>query len=157
MTLDRAQRHLAVHKSTFQLLDERGKKPILRIEYVRDAHSVPCSHVHVHAESGLFTYLLAQTGHPAPAAVQSIHVPTGGDRFRPCVEDFIEFLIRECRLAGRDDWESEVAAGREEWRKMQTAAAVRDRPEVAIAELRKLGLTVLGAPAPDRPPARDRY
>lgn len=71
ITLDREKRHLAVHKSSFQLLDVRGKKPIARIEYVRDAHTVPCSHTHVHAESGLFTYLLARTGHPTPAEIQS--------------------------------------------------------------------------------------
>ncbi|MEU1959128.1 hypothetical protein [Nocardia sp. NPDC019304] len=157
LTFDRSGRHLAVHKSTFQLLEKRGKKPIARIEYVRDAHTVPCSHVHVHAESGLFTYLLSQTGHPTPAAIQSIHVPTGGDRFRPCVEDFIEFLIRDCRVAGRDGWEAEVAEGREEWRRMQTAAAVRDRPEVAIEELRRLGLTVTGVADAARPSARARY
>ncbi|GAA5043955.1 hypothetical protein [Nocardia callitridis] len=157
LTLDRSKRHLAVHKSSFQLLERRGQKPIVRIEYVRDARGVPCSHIHAHAESGLFTHLLAQAGHPTPAAVQSIHLPTGGDRFRPCVEDFLEFLIRDCRIAAREGWEEEVAAGREDWRRKQTAAAVRDRPDVAIAELRKLGITILGVPTEERPPARDRF
>ncbi|MEV0356414.1 hypothetical protein AB0H71_10155 [Nocardia sp. NPDC050697] len=157
ITLDREKRYLAVHKSSFQLLDVRGKKPITRLEYVRDAPTVPCSHTHVHAESGLFTHFLARTGHPTPAEIQSIHIPTGGDRFRPCVEDFIEFLIRDCRVASREGWESKVAHGREEWRRRRTAAAVRDRPEVAVAELRRLGLTVLGRAAPGRPSARARY
>jgi hypothetical protein len=154
---DRTGEHLAVHESTFQLVDSRGKKPIVRVEYVRDARSVPCSHIHVHAESGLFTQLLAATSHHSPAAVQSVHIPTGGDRFRPCVEDFIEFLISECRIAGRDGWRNEVIQGRESWRERQTAAAVRDRPEVAIRELERLGLTVTGTPASERPSARDRF
>lgn len=154
---DRSGRHLAVHVSTFQLRDPRGKKPIVRVEYVRDAKRVPCSHIHVHAESGLFTQLLAATGHDSPAAVQSVHIPTGGDRFRPCVEDFIEFLISECRVAGRDGWREEVNQGRESWREMQTAAAVRDRPEVAIRELERLGVTVSGELTGDRPSARDRF
>ncbi|OBF42577.1 hypothetical protein A5719_03360 [Mycolicibacterium peregrinum] len=154
---DRSGEHLAVHMSTFQLRDSRGKKPIVRIEYARYARSVPASHIHVHAESGLFTQLLAATGHPSPAAVQSVHIPTGGDRFRPCVEDFIEFLISECGVAGRDGWRDEVANGRESWRERQTAAAVRDRPEVAIRELERLGLTVTGVPNGERPSARDRF
>ncbi len=125
MTLDREGRYLAVHKSTFQLLDVRGKKPIIRIEYVRDAHTSPCSHVHFHAESGLFTHLLAQTGHPTPAEMQSIHVPTGGDRFRPCVEDFLEFLIKDCRVPGAVDGKrrsrSAVKSGGKDKRLRQSA------------------------------------
>lgn len=142
--VDRSGQHLAVHVSTFQLRDPRGKKPIVRLEYARDARNVPCSHIHVHAESGLFTQLLAATGHKSPAAVQSVHIPTGGDRFRPCVEDFVEFLISECLVAGREGWREELMHGRERWRQMQTAAAVRDRPEVAIEELRRLGMTING-------------
>lgn len=154
---DRAGRHLAVRTSAFQLKERRGKKPIVRIEYVRDARSVPCSHLHVHAESGLFTELLAATGHPSAAAIESIHVPTGGDRFRPCVEDFVQFLIEECGVAAREGWQEEVLEGRERYRQIQTAAAVRDRPEAAIAELRRLGLTISGEVAPGRPEARHRY
>lgn len=119
---DRLGRHLAVQGSSFKLKDRRGKKPILRVEYLRDARDVPCSHVHVHAESGLFTELLAATGHKSAASVASIHIPTGGDRFRPCVEDFIQFLIVECRIAARDGWREEVEAAREEYRRIQTAA-----------------------------------
>lgn len=154
---DRSGKHLAVHVSTFQLRDARGKKPIVRVEYLRDPQRVPCSHIHVHAESGLFTQLLAATGHDSPAAVQSVHIPTGGDRFRPCVEDFIEFLISECRVAGRSGWREEVVRGRELWRELQTAAAVRDRPEVAIRELERLGLTVTGELVGERPSARYRF
>lgn len=154
---DRSGKHLAVHVSTYQLRDSRGKKPIVRLEYARDAHRVPCSHIHVHAESGLFTQLLAATGHNSPAAIQSVHIPTGGDRFRPCVEDFIEFLISECRVAGREGWREEVLRGREAWRELQTAAAVRDRPEIAIKELQRLGLAVSGELTGERPSARDRF
>lgn len=154
---DRSGRHLAVQNSAFQLKERRGKKPIVRIEYLRDARSVPCSHVHVHAESGLFTELLAATGHQSAAAIASIHVPTGGDRFRPCVEDFVQFLIEECNIAAREGWREEVLEGREQYRAIQTAAAVRDRPEIAIAELERLGLTVAGELPSGRPSARDRY
>ncbi|CAM3225150.1 hypothetical protein [Tsukamurella hominis] len=154
---DRSGQHLAVHSSAFKLLDSRGSKPIVRVEYVRDASRVPCSHIHVHAESGLFTQLLAATGRKSPAAIDSVHVPTGGDRFRPCVEDFVEFLIVECGAAAREGWRDEVKQGRELWREFQTAAAVRDRPMVAIKTLEALGLTVTGEVPLERPSARDRF
>lgn len=157
LCLDRSGKHLAVHTSTFRLTDRRGKAALIRMEYVRDALSVPCSHVHVHAQSGHITHLLSKTGHDTPHAVESIHIPTGGDRFRPCVEDFVQFLVEECNVASREGWKAEVEAGREQWRKHQTAAAVRDRPEVAISVLEDLGLTVTGTASGDRPSARSRY
>lgn len=157
LCLDRSGKHLAVHSSTFRLTDRRGKAPLIRMEYVRDAISVPCSHVHVHAQSGHITHLLSKTGHATPHAVESIHIPTGGDRFRPCVEDFIQFLIEECNVAPREGWKAEVDVGRERWREHQTAAAVRDRPEIAISVLENLGLTVTGTISDDRPSARSRY
>jgi hypothetical protein len=154
---DRSGQHLAVDSSSFQLRDRRAKKPIVRLEYLRDAHTAPCSHVHVHAESGLFTQLLASTGHESAAAIGSIHLPTGGDRFRPCVEDFVQFLIQECGVAGREGWRDEVDSSREKYRRTQTAAAVRDRPDVAIEELERLGLKIAGEIRADRPAARTRY
>lgn len=154
---DRTDSYLAVHSSTFQLRDGRGKRPIVRFEYAREATRVPCSHIHVHAQSGLFTQLLAATGHKSPAAVESVHLPTGGDRFRPCVEDFVEFLIVECGVAGRSGWRDEVKQGREKWREYQTASAVRDRPEVAIEVLERLGLSVSGEISHERPSPRDRF
>jgi hypothetical protein len=69
-----------------------------------------------HAESALFTELLAATGHKSADAIESIHVPTGGDRFRPCIEDFVQFLIEECRVAAREGWREEVSEGRERFR-----------------------------------------
>lgn len=157
MCPDRSGRHMAVHSSAFKLKDRRCKRPIIRLEYVRDAYYAPSSHVHVHGESGLLTELLAATGHKSAAAIDSIHVPTGGDRFRPCIEDFVEFLIQECGIAARDGWRAEVLEGRERFRSIQTAAAVRDRPEIAIEELTRLGLRVTGDLDGSRPTPRSRY
>ncbi|MFT4088350.1 MAG: hypothetical protein QM658_14590 [Gordonia sp. (in: high G+C Gram-positive bacteria)] len=155
--VDRSGEYLAVLESSFKLHDKRGNTPIVRIEYVRDPRHVPCSHIHVHAQSGNLTQLLAACGHNSPAAVESVHIPTGGDRFRPCVEDFVEFLVTECGIAANKGWRDQVIEGREEWRKKQTAAAVRDRPEEAIRVLESLGLQVNGTLPEGRPSARSRY
>lgn len=157
--LDRSGEYLTVKKSSFKLYDRRGKRPMIRMEYDRTPRNVPSSHIHIHihAESGYLTRLLASTGHQSPHAVESLHLPTGGDRFRPCVEDFIEFLISECNVAGREGWRDEVAEGRTEWRRRQAAAVVRDWPEVAVEVLKGMNLSVHGELPVDRLRPYDRY
>lgn len=156
--LDRSGQHLAVWKSAYKLLQHRTKSAILRVEYERNSRGVPCSHVQIHAHSGPLTDLLSKARHSAPHALESLHIPTGGDRFRPCVEDFIQFLIEECRIVARPGWLEHVEDGRERWRRMQTAAVVRDRPEVAIETLRQMGYFVEGAVlSGDHPSARTRW
>lgn len=138
---DRAGRYMAVYESAFKLLDMR-KRPILRMEYLREPVHVPSSHIHIHAQSGPLTLFLAKTGHKTPAAVESLHIPTGGERFRPCVEDFLEFLIAECGVEGSGDWREQIDQGRAEWRDYQARSVIRERPEVAAEVLRELGAKV---------------
>ncbi|WP_173158196.1 hypothetical protein [Phytohabitans suffuscus] len=48
-----------------------------------------------------------------------------------------------------DGWKSAVKEGREQWRRLQVRAAVRDAPEVAAEVLRHLGYDVAPrTPAP---------
>lgn len=74
--------------------------------------------------------------------VSSLHVPLGGSRFRPCLEDFVQFLIYECAFDSCDGWRTVVEDGRERWRRRQAAAVVRDAPDEAVRVLRNLGYTV---------------
>lgn len=74
--------------------------------------------------------------------MESLHLPVGGDRFRPCLEDVIEFLVVECGFDRAAGWRSAVDKGRERWRRTQTRTAVRDAPSEAAAVLRALGYAV---------------
>lgn len=143
---DRIGRYMAVYESSFKLLDAR-KRPMLRMEYIREPLNVPSSHIHIHAQSGSLTLLLAKVGHKTPASIESLHIPTGGERFRPCVEDFLEFLIVECGVQGSETWKDEVTEGRAEWREYQARSVIRDRPETAVEVLRELGAKVEFPPA----------
>ncbi len=78
----------------------------------------------------------------SPYSMESLHLPVGGDRFRPCLEDVIEFLVVECRFDSTAGWRAAVQAGRERWRRTQTRTVVRDSPGEAAAALRALGYTV---------------
>ena len=74
----------------------------------------------------------------------------GGHRFRPCLEDVLEALANEFGIDVKDGWREAIREGREEWRRMQLRAAVRDAPRDVAEVLRSMGYEVID---PAEPPA----
>lgn len=140
--LDARGTWLAIEKSTFGLTARVDRTPVLRFDYLRDAVACPGAHIQVHAHRGALTHLLSQSGHPKPHEMSSLHMPVGGSRFRPCLEDVIQFLIDECQFDSVDGWKRAVEAGRADWRRKQVKAVVRDFHAEAAAALGDLGYTV---------------
>lgn len=140
--LDSVGRYLAVEESTYTLFAVVDRAPVLRIHYRRDQGSRPSAHVHVHGHRGALSHLLSRAGHETPHEMASLHIPVGGSRYRPCLEDFIQFLICECKFDAKQGWRTHVEEGRERWRCRQAAAVARDVPEVAARVLRELGYAV---------------
>jgi hypothetical protein len=138
---DKNNQYLAVEKSLLELFGVT-RAPLLRYDYVRYSHSAPTAHWQIHAERGAFSRLLAHAGHPTAHELSSLHIPVGGSRFRPCIEDFLQFAIQECRLDAKPGWEMVLADGRERWRLRQCGAVARDAPAVAARVLTDLGYTV---------------
>lgn len=140
--------------------------PLFRVEYVRNQRGhLPSSHIHVHAHRDEFTHLLG-FAHKLNAAkdkkiheylertpiLSGFHFPTGGHRFRPCLEDILEALRYEFNLdVDNKRWKSRLTEARTTWREIQTASVVRDSPEVALRILTE----EFGMPAPEawQPPA----
>lgn len=148
--LDSARRYLAVGKSSYRVLANVDRSPILRFEYEREMDKAPHAHIHVHAHRGALSHLLSKAGHATPHDMSSLHIPVGGSRLRPCLEDLLEFLIVECGFDYVDGWREHVEAGRERWRRKQVAAIVRDVHTDAADTLRNLGYTVTPpVPLPD--------
>lgn len=145
-TSDTAQTYLAVHKSTFELLGFTDRLPIARLDFVRDAHTVPAAHWNIHGERGTVSRLLGRTNPEHPGVLSALHFPVGGARMRPCLEDFLHFVIHEFRIDVLPGTPAVLAEGRERWRRRQIAALVRDAPDEAIRVLRELGYDV-SAPA----------
>ncbi len=150
LALDSHEQYLAVARSHFHLHSSLDRMPLLRLEYGRDMHTVPSAHWQVVAERGALSHLLAKTGAPNPHSLQSLHLPVGGRRYRPCLEDFLQFLIQECGIDARNGWQAAVKAGRVRWHQRQLAAVVRDAPDEAAHALRALGYSV--APPEAGPP-----
>jgi hypothetical protein len=74
--------------------------------------------------------------------VEHLHLPVGGRRFRPSLEDVIEFLIVERIASPRDGWEAALNASRDAFLERQLRAAVRRKPESAVAQLEEMGYRV---------------
>ena len=74
--------------------------------------------------------------------LERLHLPAGGRRFRPTLEDMIEFLVGEKLAAAHEGWDVAVQESRSRFEKKQLSAAVRASPDTATAELKRLGYQV---------------
>jgi hypothetical protein len=156
LCVDSRQTHIAVEHSSFVLKAKVDRTPIIRWDYDRDARMKPRSHVQITAHRGALSHLLSRLDHKTPHSIESLHIPTGGERFRPCLEDVVEFLIKDCGFQGADGWEADLQQGRARWRRIQTRAVVRDSPGEAAAELSALGYTVTPPAEGELPERTDR-
>lgn len=144
-TLDHSGKHLKTTRTDIGLFSTLDRTPLLRLEYRSDMRADPISHWQFHAERGAFTHLLSIANTADATRVQSphdlskVHLPVGGERFRPCLEDVLEMLIRDCGVDAAAGWESALRAGRERWRMRQFRTAVRDLQDEAAAVLRAYG------------------
>lgn len=129
LRLDAEREHLMVHKSFFGVFGcMEAKKGLFHYDYERDkADGYPDAHMQIEAESELFTTLNDPKCDPGRSLAQ-LHFPVGGKRFRPCLEDIIEFLVVERLVEARDGHEKLLEVGRERFRKNQLRAAMRRDP-----------------------------
>ncbi|WPF65659.1 hypothetical protein [Corynebacterium sp. 22KM0430] len=144
MGLSRSGEYLAVMQSSFALLV--GSAPVLRFDYekVKDYH--PAAHLHI-SGSGTWLSPALMINRPNQEArqgkLEALHIPVGGHRFRPSVEEFLYFLIHECGFEGRSGWRDILADSRARWLRIQLGAAVRDDPREAAHILSDLGYAVI--------------
>ena len=143
---DSSENFLAVVSSKFEL--RVATSPGIRFEYERGNTSAPCAHIHYSGVAGLLSPALMQnfqgkSGNPRKKGrLDELHLPVGGKRFRPSLEDFLYFVISECGFRGKPGWEQELLRRRRNWLMAQAAAATRDFPEAAAKTLRELGFSV---------------
>jgi hypothetical protein len=113
---------------------------LLHYDYEREkGDDYPEAHLQVCATSPTWEGLTASYGSRG-RALERLHLPVGGRRYRPTVEDLIEFLITEKLATGRTGWRKHVRRGRARFEESQLRAAVRRNPEAVIAILREEGL-----------------
>ena len=145
LSADRSEKFLAVQMSKYEL--RVATAPGIRFEYERDYKNAPCAHIHYSGVAGLLSPALMQNFQNAKnrrkkGRLEDLHLPVGGKRFRPSLEDFLYFLIAECGFRGKPGWEQRLLHSRQEWLERQAAAAARDFPFAAAAALEALGFNV---------------
>lgn len=140
---------LAVTKSVFKLRGPNGGTPVLHVDYQRDmrSKSVPVAHYNVSSQHPALRAMADPCGvaigeNQEAEVTRRLHLPTGGHRFRPTLEDLLVMLVNDLDVEPKEGWECFTSEGRGLFREMQTAAAVRDHPAKAIEELRRLGYEV---------------
>lgn len=146
---DSSGRHLKAWKSSVAIHSMLDRAALFRQEFdALISESAPLAHWHVHAERGALSHLLARAHAvrprqvPRPHDMSALHLPVGGERFRPCVEDVLEFAARELGIDVTTGWKSSIAEGRERWRRMQFRSTVRDLQDEAAEVLRDYGWNV---------------
>ncbi|WP_409469100.1 hypothetical protein [Streptomyces sp. HC307] len=125
--------------------------PLIRFEYVRSSKEPPGAHIQVHAHRDEMAYLLrlADAGRPRQGyrrrklpRLSEMHLPVGGHRMRPALEDVLLFLKREFAVDTAEKWRTVIDEHLRNWREIQLMSAVRDAPEAAAEVLRALGYAV---------------
>lgn len=143
LEMDQEGSYLTVNKSQVGLYATAElRSMIFHYDYNRvTSNKYPSAHFQVAGQSGTLADVVARS--PAPETpLRDLHFPVGGRRFRPTLEDVVEFLIVEDLVDFRPGWEEAIAERREVWKEIQLKAAVRRYPEWAAATLRACGYSV---------------
>ena len=110
----------------------------------------------IHAERSALAALLVRNRPDHSGDLAKVHLPVGGVRMRPCLEDFLQLLVNEIGLDAEPGAQAAIDAGRVRWRRRQLSAMVRDDAEEAARVLRDLGYEVTTPTAGSRPSRVDR-
>ncbi len=147
LALDKSQQFLTTTKNSYKLSHARDSCPIVTYDYTcNPPNSYPEAHFHLHGEAVAIREMLDRCGRTKDKP-DDLHFPVGGRRFRPCLEDLIEFCILEQLVVPHDGWQKALEESRRWFHKRQLQAAVRGDPEVAADALAKAGWRVTAAGA----------
>ncbi len=140
LCMDDMGEHLAVEASAFGVFAADDHKSCLcRYDYERGKNEYPEAHLQVYGESGA---LASWEGIPRTRKLERLHFPVGGRRYRPTLEDVVEFLITEGLAVPRDEgWKDVLRTEREVFQRIQLRAAIRRDPESAREALKDLGIS----------------
>ncbi|MGV9253026.1 hypothetical protein [Streptomyces sp. NPDC003697] len=142
LRLDAEREHLMVHKSFFGVFgSQAAKHGLFHYDYERDkADGYPDAHLQVYGASELFS-TLNDPRTDVGRSFSQLHFPVGGKRFRPCLEDIIEFLVVERLVEARDGYEKILETGRENFRRNQLWAAMRRDPDAVAKFVDRYGIS----------------
>jgi hypothetical protein len=134
--MDSAQRFLTVDKSYVGIFSTEDLKSCLcHFDFERVKEHYTGAHVQVHGQSPALEALNRPGDEKRP--LEKLHFPVGGKRFRPTLEDIVEFLICERLADGRSGWEQVIEEGRNQFQRTQLKAAMRRNTAVVEEFMRE--------------------
>lgn len=141
------QKFVGIKLSRVTLVVEDVAEPVLRLQYVKDADRDPVSHFHLHSHHPGLMGAMSQGKKGSRAVKHSprtevIHMPTGGHRFRPTIEDIMQMLVNDFGINAAEGWREELEEGRAIFKESQLSAAISDNPGRAADALREMGYDV---------------
>ena len=153
------QQFFAINQSSFIVSVADVPEPLMHFDYDREGpDDIPVAHLNMHAHRDELMYALMMASglrakHRDSAMkkgriprVSALHIPLGGHRFRPPIEDVLDMMIVEFGVDHRSDARAVLATGRARFRSIQVSASVSDDAEMAAEALRRMGYEVI-APA----------
>ena len=143
LELDDSEKFLATSRSSYTLQGDNDTASILTYDFVREPpNEFPEAHIHVHGESDVLARMLRTSGRDRSKPAD-LHLPVGGRRFRPCLEDIIEFCVLERLVDARDGWKEILNRSRDNYLDEQLRAAVHRNPTAAAEVLKRDGWQVI--------------
>jgi hypothetical protein len=137
LCLDDPGQYLAVVASFFGIYaTDTSRSCLCHFDYERGKDGYPEAHVQVYGDSAA---LVGWGGQSQPRQLDRLHLPVGGRRFRPALEDVIEFLIVEKLAEARKGWTDVLRDERCDYHRIQLRAAIRNDPETARQALKDFG------------------
>jgi len=126
LCLDDEGKYLTVVSSYVGIFaSDQAKSLLCHVDYERNkTHGYPEAHLQVEGESAALSAWRLVDG-SQDRALRDLHFPVGGRRYRPALEDVIEFLIVEKLAAPRKGWKVVLDESRDDFRRRQLRAAIR--------------------------------
>ncbi len=134
--------YLTMTSSTMSLYtspDMGDDQLIVGIDYDRSSpNQYPGAHLHVAGtREDLDSVYLGNAR--KTRKLRDLHLPVGGKRFRPTLEDLIEFMVTEEMVLPHNDWRTTLDDHRALWETIQLKAAVRRNQQAAADALKESG------------------
>ena len=108
---------------------------VLSVDFSRDSiNEYPAAHLHVSGDRQDDLTAVCGGADRRETVLRNLHLPVGGKRYRPSLEDVLEFVILEGMADGHEGWQEEVEKHRTDWYERQLRAAVR-RDQAAAASV----------------------
>jgi hypothetical protein len=135
-------RFLTVRSSVCALLVGDPPEMVLHYDFQRDKQRYTEVHLQIHGRHRALEHLLGELGRKEVDALAKLHLPVGGRRFRPALEDLVECVVDEGLVEPKPGWREVLHESRSAYRQKQIGALVRRNPGIAARELERLGYAV---------------